>query len=568
MSVDWKKKNSYTELEDVVLNNSGLSKEDFFAENSNRKYEIYSLEPALKIIVDFLKKKKPITIVGDYDADGITASSILYLLFKAFGVTPKVRLPKRLSEGFGLSTKIVDEIDEGLLITVDNGIVAFDAIKKAKEKGLTVIITDHHLLDDSGEVPMADAIVNPHIPGTADFADYCGAGIAYKIAEKLLVKYPKYLDRLAGIAAIGTIADVMPLVHDNRIIVKKGLKALVNPQTRTSGMSALLELCNLDEVIVAENVAFKIGPILNAPGRLLDDGAMESFLVISYEGGMDNARTMAEILNNHNERRKELSKTYTEKIMLNIAENNLVGKAPMCIYEPNVPEGLVGIIAGRVAEEFQAPCFMFTNSSDPQVLKASGRSAKGVDLKAILDANADCFTRYGGHEAAAGVSVEKARFKEMDTRLQETVAEHYPDLDKERDSTLYYDLEIDASEVEDVIQELEKYAPFGQGNPKPVFLVKNFTLYPRNGKLYRSMGDQDQHIKMFGNDVDALGFDKTMIYTEQNEPRNLNFIATLSTNYFMGKSTPQVEFEEFEDNSKSKKSKLALLLEERANERY
>lgn len=568
MSVDWKKKNSYTELEDVILNNSGLSKEDFFAENSNKKYEIYSLEPALKIIVDFLKKKKPITIVGDYDADGITASSILYLLFKAFGVTPKVRLPKRLSEGFGLSTKIVDEINEGLLITVDNGIVAFDAIKKAKEKGLTVIITDHHLLDDSGDVPMADAIVNPHIPGTADFADYCGAGIAYKIAEKLLVKYPKYLDRLAGIAAIGTIADVMPLVHDNRIIVKKGLKALVNPQTRTSGMSALLELCNLDEVIVAENVAFKIGPILNAPGRLLDDGAMESFLVISYEGGMDNARTMAEILNNHNERRKELSKTYTEKIMLNIAENNLVGKAPMCIYEPNVPEGLVGIIAGRVAEEFQVPCFMFTNSNDPQVLKASGRSAKDVDLKAILDANADCFTRYGGHEAAAGVSVEKARFKEMDTRLQETVAERYPDLDKERDSTLYYDLEIDASEVEDVIQELEKYAPFGQGNPKPVFLVKNFTLYPRNGKLYRSMGDQDQHIKMFGNDVDALGFDKTMIYTEQNEPRNLNFIATLSTNYFMGRSTPQVEFEEFEDNSKSKKSKLALLLEERANERY
>lgn len=565
--MNWKKKDSsINTISEVIAANTGLTEEELFSESSKQKYEIYSLGPALAIIIDFLKHKKPITIVGDYDSDGITASAILYLLFKAFGVTPRVRLPKRLSEGFGLSTSIVDEIDEGLLITVDNGIVAFDAVKKAKEKGLTVIVTDHHLLDESGELPMADAIVNPHIPGTADFADYCGAGIAYKIAEKLLVKHPEYLDKLAGIAAIGTIADVMPLIHDNRRIVKKGLKALVNPKTRTSGLSALLKLCNLDEVITAENIAFKIAPILNAPGRLLDDGAMESFLVISFEGDPVKASIMADLLNKHNEDRKAISKLFTEKIELNIAENNLVGKCPMCIYEPDVPEGIVGILAGRVAEKFDTACFVFTDSSDPNVLKGSGRSAKGVDLKFILDQNEDCFTRYGGHEAAAGVSVERARFAEMDERLQKTVAREYKDLDKEVDDTIYYDLEIDTSQVVETLQELEKYEPFGEGNPKPVFLVKNFVLYPKYGSFYRVMGDQDQHIKLFGENVDGLGFDKTMEYLNENEPKTMNLVGTLSTNFFMGTITPQVDFMDFEDNSKEKMSPLAKLLEKRKND--
>ena len=196
----WEKRSTFNTIEEVVLNNSGLTKEEFFVDE-NKKYRIDNLKEVAELITDCVNKKLKITIIGDYDADGINASAIMKMAIDSIGGQVTVRLPKRFSEGFGLSEKIVDEIDSGLLITVDNGIAAIDAVKKAKDKGLIVIVTDHHLPneDENGNkmIPDADIVIDPNaIDNSADFNGYCGAGIAYKIAEELIPDNKVLLSKL------------------------------------------------------------------------------------------------------------------------------------------------------------------------------------------------------------------------------------------------------------------------------------------------------------------------------------------------------------------------------------
>jgi single-stranded-DNA-specific exonuclease len=340
----WIKFDESKTIEDVILRNTKYDNINNFVNGSKTTYQIKGLEEAALIIKNAIKNKIPITIVGDYDADGVNSSSIMDVSIKELGGIVKVRLPKRFSEGYGLSTKIVDEIDEGLIITVDNGIVAFDAVEQAKAKGLTVIITDHHLPDDSGKLPDADIIINPHIKGTADFEDYCGAGIAYKLAQKL-IDNPKTLKKLSCFAAIGTICDVMPLIEENRLIVIEGLRNLVTYGCRTSGMYSLLKANDLDRHITAENIGYKIGPIINAAGRLKDDGAYDAYKVVSYDGPFD--ETLGLELVELNETRKKIVADSMAKIRSNIQSNCLFGEFPLVVYEPKLNEGIVGILAGR-----------------------------------------------------------------------------------------------------------------------------------------------------------------------------------------------------------------------------
>ena len=287
---EYTKRDSCMTMEEVIERNTGMSLKAFLTPQPNPY--IHNMDRA----VEFFKKKVndaaeekeilQIKIVGDYDADGMNASAILYdaiiSYLKANSLAEyaevSVRLPRRYSEGYGLSKKIIDESESGLIITVDNGIAAIDAIKKAKDKGIDVIILDHHLSGE--ELPCADIIVDPHCEGMSTFKHYCGAGLAYRFAE-MLITNKDLLDKLLVLAGIATVADVVPLIGANRYLVRQSLK-LINRGIATSGVLALVRKMRLEK-ITAEDYGYKIGPVCNASGRLLDDGAMDIFHLLSQE---------------------------------------------------------------------------------------------------------------------------------------------------------------------------------------------------------------------------------------------------------------------------------------------
>ena len=548
-------------VEDVVKKNFGV--EDIKDIEGKSSYRIDGLQKAADMIKEAISKKQLITIVGDYDADGVTSSSIMYYTLSYLGAIVRVRIPKRLSEGFGLNMNIIDEIDSGLVITVDNGIVAFDPIKKAKELGLSVIVTDHHLPAEDGTLPEADLIIDPHLPGTADFEDYCGAGIAFRLAKEL-VNDETVINKMSAFAAIGTIADVMPLVEENRQIVKMGLKNMTTYGCRTSGLYSVLKAVDMDKNLSATDVAFKIGPMINAVGRLFDDGAKIAFESLVYDDKFD--ESIGTKLNEYNELRKKKVEDGVKAVEKNIKDNCLFGDVPLIVYEPSIEEGIVGIIAGKLAEKNNVPSFVFTNSEEPGIYKGSGRTGGQVHLKDLLDSCAETVYKYGGHAEAAGVSVEASKFSEFCEKMQENCPEL---VIEEENSICYYDLEINASDIKATVEELKKYEPYGQGNPKPVFYIKNFQMSPRYGSLYKTLGKNGEHLKLFGIGCSAIGFGMVEEYHTLGDPNKLDLVGVISENYFMGKADIQVEIQAMDSALTAfSKSILAETLETMAKTRY
>lgn len=535
----WIKRDSACKtIQDVVLRNTPAFS------RKNDVYTVKEMNNAVAVLKQFIANGRPIALVGDYDVDGICAASIIFLAITSLGGNVKVRLPRRFSEGFGLSEKIVGEISEGLLITVDNGIAAIEAVQKAKDKGLTVIITDHHLRSESGELPNADIIIDPNaVPDSADFTGYCGAGIAYKLAALLLGEGNALLPKLLSLAAIATVADVVPLVEENHSIVRNGLAAMLTEEGRTVGLGALLEVCQMDKFITAKDIAFKIAPIINASGRLHDDGANIPFALLTFEGSHDAAINMAQNINETNEQRKAI-KTREMAVIHETIENELLKQeVPLCVYVPGLSEGLMGIYAGELVERYKVPSLVFTDSEDPDIIKGSGRSCGGVHLKNLLDSCSDLLYKYGGHAEAAGVSVERNNFEAMKNRLMKCIGS----VPKVNDNILYYDLDITVDKIQDAIREMERFAPYGEGNPEIVFRLLNFDLVERFGSCYKTMGSNGNSIRLFGKDVVAVGFGMTERYIAINKPQKVNLVGTLSLNYYQGKTNVQIEIIDIKD---------------------
>lgn len=562
MSV-WRKKDGSKTIVDVILRNTGYSSIEELLNADKKTYFMDHIDKIVELIKKAIAKGETITIVGDYDADGVTSTCILKGLIESLGGKVVVRIPHRLSEGYGINETIIDEIESGLVITVDNGIVAFNAIKKAKDKGLTVILTDHHELAPSGEVPCADIVLDPHIPGTADFEDYCGAGIAYKIAKEMLPKDSTLIKKLSCFAAIGTIADVVPLVEENRVIVQEGLMNMVIYGHRTSGLYSLLKLFDLDKRINEHNVAFKIGPAINAPGRLLDDGAEKVVEILSYDGPFeeDYAKELIEL----NDERKKLVAEGMIRANNYIAENAMFADYPLVIAD-DFHEGIVGIIAGKFAEDKKVPTFVLTNSTEKGILKGSGRSVKGINMKEILDElnkeNSDILVKYGGHEGAAGVSIFEEKLDDFTDKLQDLV--EY----QEFEDVIEYDLEISVKDIKETIEELKKYAPYGAGNERIIFKISDYKLSPRQSSYYATNGEDGQNVKLYGVDVTAIGFGMTERYIDSGEPKELEVVGKLGEVYYFNNKSLQIELMDFRSvKSKVSTTKLAAALAKARSER-
>lgn len=543
----WLKRGTESTIKDVFLRNIGACSLDdvneWFKNSYANKYSIKGIDEAVELAKTF--KDKQVTICGDYDSDGVTATTILLLSLRWAGFkNVTYRIPKRFSEGFGINKTMVDEIESGLIITCDNGVAQPEVINYAKEKGLTVIVTDHHqpmVVDGNDILPNADIIIDPNaLDGQAVFNGYCGAGIAYKFACKMLDYNKTFCQKLLGLCAIGTVADVMELKEENYVFVRNGLKTLLMSTLCTSGLYALTCAFELNKHITAHDIGFKLGPAINASSRMKDDGAMDAVKLLSFDGPYPEAVAMAESFVAVNEQRKAAKKDALAIANKVIEDECLYGDIPMVLKVPGISEGVVGIIAGSLCEEYKVPVIVVTDSEDGS-LKGSARSCGNYDIKAELDKCSDLLLRHGGHSGAAGLSLIEDNLY----LLRETLINNVISFSCDSPEDIYYDLEINASEIPSMLEELKKYEPFGEGNPSPVFKVNNFSVVPRYGVYKKLIGSDLSIVKIYSKNTTAIGFDMAVKMRPISEPKCLNLIGTLSDNYFGGEIEHQIEFSDF-----------------------
>lgn len=438
------------------------------------------MEKSVAIIMEGIRAKKRMRIIGDYDIDGVCASAVLYKGFRRIGACADVYIPNRVTDGYGLNPHLIEQAAAdgiALLVTCDNGIAAFDELRQAKEMGMTVIVTDHHNVpyeeregSRAAKIPPADAVINPKQEDCGyPFSELCGAAVAYKLIAALYEKCgipEEDLKELFVLAAIATVGDVMDLQGENRIWVKEGLKLL--PQTESPGLQALMRANNLRDQVSAYHIGFVLGPCINASGRL--DTAQRS-LKLLLEPDARQAASLAEDLVHMNESRKAMTAQQVEAAIEQIEQGDLKEDRVLAVYLPECHESLAGIVAGRIRERYCRPTFIVTDSE--QGIKGSGRSIEAYAMYDALVSCSDLFTKFGGHAMAAGLSMPPENLDAFRRRLNESCTLTNDDMIPK----FVIDVPMPISYVtEKLISQLGLLEPFGKGNPKPLFAQKGITV--------------------------------------------------------------------------------------------
>ena len=434
------------------------------------------------IAVDIIKRKiqenKKIRIIGDYDVDGIISVFILYTALKKCGANVDYEIPDRIKDGYGINENIVRvAYDDGVdtIITCDNGISAIDQIQYAKDLGLTVIVTDHHdvpFIEEDGVrtflSSQADAIINPkQIECEYKFKSICGAGVAFKLMEALYEEIGMDKEecyKLIEFVAIATVCDVVDLIDENRIFVKNGLEMLNN--SKNIGINALKKACGLeDKEITAYHLGFVIGPCLNASGRL--DSAKKGLELLLMEDD-EEAKKLAQEIVDLNDARKNMTKEGVDRAINIIDSTDINNDKILVVYIPDIHESLAGIVAGRVKEKYNKPTIILTKSEEG--VKGSARSIEEYNMFEGLLACKELLDKFGGHPMAAGLSLQEDKVDELRIALNNKCELTDEDLTRKImiDSSLpleYLNLHL--------IEELNVLEPFGKGNSKPVFGVRD-----------------------------------------------------------------------------------------------
>ena len=456
------------------------------------------MDRTVEILLDKISRRKPIRIIGDYDADGICSTFILHKGLLQAGAAADTAIPHRMKDGYGLNEHLVeDAFQSGIdtIITCDNGIAAEPQIRLAKEKGMTVIVTDHHEVpyeETEGErkyiLPPADAVIDPKQEGDAyPYKGICGAVVAYKVMEalyrrlELTQKEKPLLEELLEMAAFATVCDVMELLDENRVIVKFGLSHMKN--TSNQGLRALMEVNGIDKgKLSAYHIGFVMGPCLNATGRL--DTAVRALQLLEEEDRAEAVR-IASDLKQLNDSRKEMTDIYVKQAVRSVEENGLMQDRVLVIYLPDCHESLAGIIAGRIREKYYKPVFVLTRGEEG--VKGSGRSIEAYHMYEEMTRVRHLFTKYGGHKMAAGLSLEEKDVEDFRREINEVCTLTESDMEER----IHIDVPMPVSHVSmEFVKELELLEPFGNGNPKPVFAHKDLTflsarILGKNGNAIR-----------------------------------------------------------------------------------
>ena len=470
---------------------------------------LYGVEDAYNEIISEIKNGNKIRVVGDYDIDGVCSSYILVKSLRRFGANADVRIPDRIKDGYGINDNIINEAANdkiSMIITCDNGIAAHSQMELARKLGIKVIITDHHEVyqeDGKDYLPVADVVINPKRSECKyPFKSICGALVAYKLMEYMYERlYSKKmyedseLSDLLEVAAIATIGDVMPLVDENRVLVKYGLKSLMN--TKNLGLRALIKATGMEgKKISAYSIGFVIGPCLNAGGRL--ENALVALNMFMSESS-DEANEYAMHLKELNDDRKDLT-AMNVKVAVELAEREYADDDILVIYLENCHESIAGIIAGRVREALGKPTIILTDAfGEDGMIKGSGRSIESYNMFEALYEVKDIFEKFGGHHMAAGMSLKKDRLDEFRKRLNKNSKLTKEDFIQK----IWIDVPLPFSYISlDFVRELEKLEPYGNKNEKPKFARKGIKILSKN-----ILGKNKNVVKMVLEDDDGTRLD-------------------------------------------------------------
>ena len=460
------------------------------------------LTAATDRIFEAIESKRKIIVYGDYDCDGMTSTAILYRCIEILGGNVSYFVPNRMDDGYGVSCKSLQKLQQRgaeFVITVDCGINSVEEARVANELGLQMVVTDHHVI--GGELPDVAALVHPCLPGHQyPFRELCGAGIAFKIAwalcqkhhgsDKLPENLRQFLFSAISLAAIGTVADVVPLLDENRIIVNHGLNLLrgfANP-----GLDQLLRLCKLTDKpkLAAEDIAFMIGPRLNAAGRL---GQAQLGVELLTVRDPDRGKALAEYIEELNKSRDSIDRSILRAANKMLKDQFDVTNDPgIVLGSSDWHVGIIGIVSGRLAERYYRPTVLFSiDKTGQKPAVGSARSAVGIDLLKAISACSDYLIKFGGHQAAAGMTIEPDHIDAFREAFFHQI------LQQASTSELVPELDIDAEALLSqltirTLNELEQLAPFGQGNPRPVMCASGVRL----GREPKTMGKDDRHLDL------------------------------------------------------------------------
>ena len=511
-----------------------------------------NVKEATQRIIDAIKNKEKITVYGDYDVDGITSTVMLVRFLKSHGALADYYIPDRLEEGYGINTDAIDTISEegtNLLITVDCGITALSEIEYAKEKGLDVIVTDHH--ECKQKLPRADFIINPKQPGcTYPFKKLAGVGVVFKLIQAITLKLKfhmkELLDEYIDLVAIGTVADVMPLEDENRIIVKNGLKHIL--YTANHGIKALIKVADIKtDNITTSTIGFGLAPRINAAGRMGNPDSAAALLLCEDE---TEALKYAMVLEEENRDRQALeNEIYNEAIGIINENDGFKDDYVLVLCHDGWHHGIVGIVASKISEKYNKPCILISTDEEGDG-KGSGRSIKAFNLFEALTQCSEHLIKFGGHELAAGLGVKKSKIDDFRKAINKIAKEKLkkedfiPVINIDTEMPIEY-LNLNTAEKLAVLQ------PYGMGNPAPVFYTKDLTVVS-----VRALSE-GKHLRMtlIKNDlfIDAVGFGMGEKAELLNHGDKVDVVYNLDINVFRGEKQAQIHLKDLRRKSSSDK---------------
>lgn len=524
-----------------ILVNRGITEEHEIEQflNPTRKdfynpYLMPDMEKAVERILKAIENKEKVLIYGDYDVDGITSVTVLKSFLEERGLKIDEYIPNRLDEGYGLNKIAVEKIANEkytLMITVDCGISAIEEVKYANELGIEVIVTDHH--EPGEKLPEAIAIVDAKRKDNKyPFRNLAGVGVVFKLIQAISQKlnleekeFLKYLD----IISIGTISDIVPLVDENRVIVKLGLRLV--EQTKNLGLKTILQASGYQKVD-STTISFGIAPRINACGRM---GHQEEALKLFLSNNKDEVNELAEKLNEYNRQRQEKEKQIFLEALEKISKEEIDKNSIMVIDGENWHHGVIGIVASKITEMYFKPSILLCYEGNEG--KGSGRSIPGFDLHEVLSKCEENLEKFGGHSMAIGLSVKKDKLEDLRKKLDKIAKEKQID---KIVPILKIDAQVDLKDINmEIVESLKKLEPFGEENKVPLFVFKNLKI-----DSIRALSE-GKHIKLTlrqdnNNLINAMGFNLGELANEYKIGDKVDIVGSLEINKFNGEESIQI----------------------------
>lgn len=534
-----------------ILSQRGISAskdiEDFLAPDYNSNihspFLFSQMEKVVTRIKKTIKKNEQVIIFGDYDADGVTATAVLAEVFEELKISYDIYIPNKKSEGYGLNLKAIESFKKkgvSLIITVDCGISNLNEVEKANKLGIDIIITDHHHIPP--EIPKAHAIINSHMNDSGyPFKDLAGVGAAFKVAqalyEKILPEKTEQLKWLLDLVAIGTIADCVPLLGENRVLAKYGL--VVISKTRRIGLE---ELFKVGRILINENnapdshkISFQVAPRINAAGRM--DHASIAFNLISQRNRVK-ARGLALELEAHNQKRQAVTKKVIQEVEI-LANNIFKDKKLIFATGEHFPIGIVGLAAGKIANKFKKPAAVLQKGKTES--HGSFRSIPQINIIKAIEKCDDLLVKYGGHSQAAGITIKNENLERFYKKLNTIIEKEFRG--KNISPEILIDAEISHEDIGfKLVEEIKKMEPFGKGNEDPVFLIKNLIV-----EKLRWVGNGEKHLKLFlrpNNNApkifEAIGFNLSNEFKNIKADNNIDMVFNLQQDNWNGNKKVQL----------------------------